>query len=937
MMDFIAERGLSLPPRVTRIANEPSETRSPDSIQNYYIYRETGRGGTAIVYAATCLRGRLRNRVVALKKMNMLSGQNALPPSAPHKSSTKVHQSLCHPSIVSLLSTFDEDNAHYHVLEYCSNGTLEDRLRATDSRTLCEPELRGALKGIAEGLRYLQRELVIHRDIKPSNILLDKDWCVKIGDFGLAVRLSSETSTVTTCCGTVQYRSPQVLVKQPYGLETDIWSLGILMVTCLTGQPPLFPQVFLQSRGLAYTLPYKSSPELRDLVPRLLDIDRFTRIELSELQSHPFLSNEFFTKPLYYGTPDFPIQQLPAPPISRPPGRGPPSIVSQRYPPYLSKVEPPKGVFNILGPAPLQKTAQPSRNFLSDNWKPQADAHVLGRRIVSLPPASSSSFTSLKLEDRKTRQTTPPGSRALDYTADIPAGTDDSALVVPSHLGSGSGSNSGYNAGSDDSDFQARGSDAVSGLRLPRSFGASITVGMARQRTRNVEEGTREGPPLRYAGLESSGSLDYDSNPADRPPPRDARAGELDHPGTKRLSAGLPADTTDEGQTDSSGSLYTQAEPAISQPKPSESVHTDQPQTGPNQHNTDVAAVGHSERPVRFTTDYLTVQTHKVLKGQITVLPSKSLLVDLREGERRRGRKGDEVLVVSPDGEEIKVYSAPHLSTACCLAEPHATYDLGSLPKTYWGQYADAGRAANQLKSRIPKLVLYKPTAQCILMANAPYGDIEIITPPPVKTPLNARPSSADPTKAPTTRMKIRLRQDKRVIEISRYVSRKDAKDAAPVAVGTSPGPVAGQEWAKRILPVLCAGYQPLRFDEGSEASMDGPEKGAMEVLREFLGICRALEGSVCDEQAGKVDEDQDGSDRGSQSDSGSGSSSGSSTDRPYPRMRWRVAGRPNAGTSTGGFRDAGFGLPVRASGSAPSILAGAGGAGSTEDAGTGS
>lgn len=184
--------------------------------------------------------------------------------------------------------------------------------------------------------------------------------------------------------------------------------------------------------------------------------DRFTRIELPELLSHPFLSNEFFTKPLYYGTPDFPIQQLPAPPISRPPGRGPPSIVSQRYPPYLSKVEPPKGVFNILGPAPVQKTAQPSRNFLSDNWKPQADAHVLGRRIVSLPPASSSSFTSLKLEDRQTRQTTPPGSQALDSSADVPAATGDSALVVPSHLGSGSGSNSGYNAGSDDSDSTLR-------------------------------------------------------------------------------------------------------------------------------------------------------------------------------------------------------------------------------------------------------------------------------------------------------------------------------------------------------------------------------------------------------------------------------------------------------------------------------------------------
>lgn len=105
-----------------------------------------------------------------------------------------------------------------------------------------------------------------------------------------------------------------------------------------------------------------------------------------------------------------------------------------------------------------------------------------------------------------------------------------------------------------------------------------------------------------------------------------------------------------------------------------------------------------------LTTDYLTPQTQKVLKGQVTVLPSKSLLVDLREGERRERRKGNEVLVISPDGTTIKIHSAPHLSTPCCLVEPIAEYGLVSLPHEYVAQYSDASKVVNHMKQRIPKV-----------------------------------------------------------------------------------------------------------------------------------------------------------------------------------------------------------------------------------------
>lgn len=106
----------------------------------------------------------------------------------------------------------------------------------------------------------------------------------------------------------------------------------------------------------------------------------------------------------------------------------------------------------------------------------------------------------------------------------------------------------------------------------------------------------------------------------------------------------------------------------------------------------------------RLNTAYLTPHTHKIGSGNVTVLPSLSLLVDLREGERRKGRKGHEVLVISSNGEDIKVYGAPHLSTPCCLVEPVAQHDVNDLPASYRKQYETAAKVVSGLKERIPKV-----------------------------------------------------------------------------------------------------------------------------------------------------------------------------------------------------------------------------------------
>jgi mitogen-activated protein kinase kinase 1 len=92
---------------------------------------------------------------------------------------------------------------------------------------------------ILNGLDYLHKKVkVSHRDIKPSNILLSRDGCIKIADFGVSGNIIDSVDPIKSWVGTLSYMCPDRIIGNLYFSDTDIWSLGIMLMECALGSFP---------------------------------------------------------------------------------------------------------------------------------------------------------------------------------------------------------------------------------------------------------------------------------------------------------------------------------------------------------------------------------------------------------------------------------------------------------------------------------------------------------------------------------------------------------------------------------------------------------------------------------------------------------------------------------------------------------------------------
>nr|XP_031529743.1 inactive serine/threonine-protein kinase PLK5 [Vicugna pacos] len=220
-------------------------------------------------------------------------GAGRLRPRGKVEREIALHSRLRHRNIVAFHGHFADRDHVYMVLEYCSHQSLAHVLEAR--QTLTEPEVRYYLRGLVSGLSYLHQRRIVHRDLKLSNFFLNKNMEVKIGDLGLATRVGPGGRCHRVLCGTPNFLAPEVVSRNGHSCQSDIWALGCIMYTVLTGVPPFvaapLSEMYQNIREGRYPEPAHLSPSARRLIARLLAPDPAERPSLDHL-----LQDDFFTQ-----------------------------------------------------------------------------------------------------------------------------------------------------------------------------------------------------------------------------------------------------------------------------------------------------------------------------------------------------------------------------------------------------------------------------------------------------------------------------------------------------------------------------------------------------------------------------------------------------------------------------------------------------------------
>ncbi|KAK9411135.1 serine/threonine-protein kinase PAK 7 [Crotalus adamanteus] len=245
-----------------------------------------GEGSTGIVCIAT---EKHTGRQVAVKKMDLRKQQRR----ELLFNEVVIMRDYHHENVVDMYNSYLVGDELWVVMEFLEGGALTDIVTHT---RMNEEQIATVCLSVLRALAYLHNQGVIHRDIKSDSILLTSDGRIKLSDFGFCAQVSKDVPKRKSLVGTPYWMAPEVISRLPYGTEVDIWSLGIMVIEMIDGEPPYFNEPPLQAmRRIRDNVPprvkdlHKVSSVLRGFLDLMLVREPSQRGSAQELLRHPFL------------------------------------------------------------------------------------------------------------------------------------------------------------------------------------------------------------------------------------------------------------------------------------------------------------------------------------------------------------------------------------------------------------------------------------------------------------------------------------------------------------------------------------------------------------------------------------------------------------------------------------------------------------------------
>ncbi|XP_076847200.1 MAP/microtubule affinity-regulating kinase 4 isoform X2 [Brachyhypopomus gauderio] len=256
-------------------------------IGNYRLLKTIGKGNFAKVKLARHI---LTSREVAIKIID----KTQLNPTSLQKlfREVRIMKTLRHPNIVQLFEVIETEKTLYLIMEYASGGEVFDYL--VSHGRMKEVEARAKFRQIVSAVHYCHQKNIVHRDLKAENLLLDADSNIKIADFGFSNEFTIG-SKLDTFCGSPPYAAPELFQGKKYdGPEVDVWSLGVILYTLVSGSLPFDGQNLkeLRERVLRgkYRVPFYMSTDCEAILRRFLVLNPTKRCTLEQVMKDKWMN-----------------------------------------------------------------------------------------------------------------------------------------------------------------------------------------------------------------------------------------------------------------------------------------------------------------------------------------------------------------------------------------------------------------------------------------------------------------------------------------------------------------------------------------------------------------------------------------------------------------------------------------------------------------------